>query len=230
MLRRDDCPCSHRQLVHGRRGGRPRRRHRRAQAQHSDAAPAQATCASNPAASRAGLARGGMTWTTHRRAMPRRRPSPPLWAAWDSGMSVPRPWARTKRALPLPFVERRRRRMRSQHQTCLARCAASLGLGWRFLYLGHSRLRLWAAWDSGRSVPRPWARSKRALPLPLVARRRRRMPSQHQTSLARCAASLALGWRFLWLWHSRLRLWAAWDSGMSVPRPWARNTTIKVHD
>jgi hypothetical protein len=125
---------------------------------------------------------------------------------------------------PTPFlVARRRRRMPSQHQTSLARCAASLALGWRFLWLGHSRLRLWAAWDSGRSVPRPWARSKRALPLPLVARRRRRMPSQHQTSLARCAASLALGWRFLYLGHSRLRLWAAWDSGRSVPRPWARS-------
>ena len=52
----------------------------------------------------------------------------------------------------------------------LAQIRASLRLGGRVLWLGHTSVRLCAALDSGMSVPRPWARSKRALPLPFLAR------------------------------------------------------------
>ena len=45
----------------------------------------------------------------------------------------------------------------------------NLRRGGRFLWLGHMGPRLGAAWDSRMSVPWPWARSKRALPLPFLA-------------------------------------------------------------
>ena len=87
--------------------------------------------------------------------------------------------------------------------------------GGRTLWLRHSSLRLWAVWDSGMSVPRPWARSKGNGLRNAVAG----CASQGQSSLTRCAAILRRRGRFLWLGHSSRRLEAAWDGGGAELRP-----------
>ena len=50
---------------------------------------------------------------------------------------------------PLRFRTPARRKHTTDFRASLARSAASLGLRWRFLWLGHPGLRLWAAWGSG---------------------------------------------------------------------------------